>query len=348
MSLGRLPAKRWRAAFASVGLIVLLATPGNGRPATETPSPQNPTSVQGVTVESPLSREEKFARALNFIQSHGAPARIGQLARWTDRVCPLTLGLTPALEAFVSARVRLLATRVGAPVRKTGRCRPNVEILFVDRPQALMDAVARERGALLGFHYAAATRRLATVSRPIEARYLTSTRGSAGDSVLDVASGTPMGGGDAVISGPVNLADAGNTPGGCAGSRLTQCLRSLLTNVLIVVNAPAMEGRQIGPIADYIAMLALSQAKSLDDCGALASILDLMAATCSERSSQTTWTDSDIAYLKALYKVDLSTAIALEKDNIAAQMTGAAGASPPIPPDRTAIPAPASSPPSPR
>jgi len=345
MSLGRLAPKHWRAALAGFGLVAAITAPGSGRSAPATPPPQgDPTAVQGVTVEPPLSREAKFARALNFIQSHGAPARTGQLARWKDRICPLTFGLTPALDAFVSERVRVLGVRVGARVQKTGRCRPNVEVLFVDRPQALMDAVARERSLLLGFHYAAATRRLATVTHPVEARYLTSSQGAGGDATLDVASGAPMGGGSAMITGPTDLTDAGSMPGGCAGSRLTQCLRSLFTNVLIVVNAPAMEGRQIGPIADYIAMLALSQARSLDACGGLPSILDLMAAACAG-SAPSTWTDSDIAYLTALYKVDLTTAMGLEKDNIAAQMTGADGVSPPSRSDRRAAPAPTSSPP---
>jgi len=334
--------KRWRVAL--VGAAAALLAPGSGRPAAGSPSPADPTAVQGVTVAPPLSAEAKFARALNFIQSHGAPARIGQLARWKDRVCPVTLGLTPALNAFVSARVRLLAARVGAPVHRFGRCRPNVEILFVDRPQALMDAVARERGLLLGFHYAAATRRLAMVTRPIEARYLTSTQGGGGNTTLDVAAGGLFASAPGAITGPVSLADAGAGPGGCAGSRLTECLRSLFSNVLIVVNAPAMEGRPIGPIADYIAMLALSQAKSLDGCGALDSILDTMAQSCSDRSSPPSWTNSDIAYLTALYKVDLSTVITLEKDNIATQMTGGQAAGHPITDDRTASPGPASTP----
>lgn len=322
VTVGRRSAKRWRAALAGLGAAAALAA----RPAVGAPDPvpsAGPTALPGVMVEPPPSREAKFARALNFIQSHGAPARTGQLARWKERVCPVTLGLTPALDAFVSGRVRLLAERIGASAQKSGRCRPNVEIVFVDRPQALMDAVARERSALLGFHYAAATRRLATVTRPIEARYLTSTQGGGGEAVLDVASGGLQGGAAGTITGPVSLADAGAMPGGCAGSRLTQCLRSLFTNVLVVVDAPAMEGRRIGPIADYIAMLALSQAKSLDTCGALSSILDLMAETCSDRSAPATWTDTDIAYLRALYKVDLSTVMGLERDSIAARMTDA-------------------------
>jgi hypothetical protein len=327
MTLGRLSREFRRAALAGIGAAAVVAAPACGQPAAG-PSQADPTAVQGVTVEPPLSPEAKFARALNFIQSHGAPARIGQLARWKDRICPLTLGLRPELDAFVSARVRVLAARVGAPVQRTGRCRPNVEILFVDRPQALMDAVARERGALLGFHYAAETRRLATVTRPVEARYLTSTRGGGGNTALDVASGSPIAGAAATITGPVSLADAGTMPGGCAGSRLTQCLSSLFTNVLIVVDARAMEGRQIGPIADYIAVLAVSQAKTLDACDALSSILDLLAAACADRPAPTSWTDSDVAYLKGLYKVDLTTVMGLEKDNIASQMTGPARSAP--------------------
>ncbi len=342
MARGRFAPKRWQAALAAVGVTAALAAPGAGRPAP--PPTADPTAVQGLTVEPPLSREAKFARALNFIQSHGAPARTGQLARWKDRICPLTLGLTPALDAFVSERVRALAVRVGARVQKTGRCRPNVEILFVDRPQALMDAVARERGLLLGFHYAAATRRLATVTRPVEARYLTSTQGAKGDATLDVASGAPTGGAATIITGPTSLMDVGSMPGGCAGSRLTRCLSSLFTNVLIVVDAPAMVGRPIGPIADYIAMLALSQPRSLDVCDALSSILDLMAGSCSDRPAPATWTDSDIAYLAGLYRVDLTTMMVLEKDNIAGQMIGAKAVAPPIPPAGSPAPAPASSP----
>ena len=329
MTRGRCLLKASGVALAGIGAAAALALPGGGRAAPGTPPAADATAVQGVTVQPPLSPEAKFARALNFIQSHGAPARIGQLARWRDRVCPLTLGLTPALDAFVSARVRLLAARVGAPVRNTGRCRPNVEILFVDRPQVLMDAVARERSALLGFHYAAETRRLATVARPVEARYLTSTRGGGGSDALDVASGGIAGGATTTITDPVSLADAGSMPGGCAGSRLTQCLSSLFTNVLIVVNAPAMEGRPIGPLADYIAMLALSQAKSLDACDALESILDLFASACGDRRAPTSWTGSDTAYLTALYKVDLTTVMGLEKDNIANQMLKSGDTAPP-------------------
>src|SRR5580704_14963270 len=126
MTVGHVLPKRWRPAVAGIAAVAALLAPGSGLAAPSPPSPADPTAVQGVTVEPPLSPEARFARALNFIQSHGAPARIGQLARWTDRVCPLTLGLTPSLNAFVSARVRLLAARVGAPLHRFGRCRPPV------------------------------------------------------------------------------------------------------------------------------------------------------------------------------------------------------------------------------
>jgi hypothetical protein len=312
-----------RRAFAVFGALALALAAAGGVRAVEPAPPSQadkPTTVQGVTVAPPPSPEEKFARALTFVQSHGAPGRIGQLARWTERVCPLTLGLSPGLNDFVSGRVRLLATRAGAPVQKARRCRPNIEILFVAQPQLLMDAVARRRSELLGFHYVASTRRLATVTRSVEARYLTSTQGGAGDAAPDIAAGKPMDAGG-TITGPVSLANAGTMPGGCAGSRLTACLSSLFSNVLVVVDAPAMERRPIGPIADYIAMLALSQARSLDACDALPSILDQFSVGCAGRRAPATWTEGDIAYLKALYSIDLTVTMALEKAKIAGRMS---------------------------
>jgi len=313
---------RWRGALAALALASALAGWETGR--AQSPPPADPArAVQGVTVEPPLSSEARFARALNFIQSHGAPARTGQLARWASGgVCPMARGLAPAFDNFVAWRVTRLAARVGAPRPRGARCWPNVEILFTDRPQALMDLVARDRDALLGFHYAAATRRVTAVTHPVEARYLTATQGAQGDTTLDIATDNLPGGLERRITGPVSLVDVGSTGSGCAGSLLTHCVSSLFSNVLIVVDTKAIEGRQIGPVADYIAMLALAQAKSLDTCDALPSILDLLSRTCGTRPAPMSWTDSDIAYLKALNRTDVTAILALEKDNIANQMVG--------------------------
>ncbi len=109
-------------------------------------------------------------------------------------------------------------------------------------------------------------------------------------------------------------------------SRFTHCLSSLFVNVLIVADANALNGRPIGPIADYIALLALSQSRSLDGCDALPSILDLLSTKCGGRSKPDGLTDSDLAYLKALYWTNLETELVVEKGQIAEKMARDAGA----------------------
>jgi hypothetical protein len=121
----------------------------------------------------------------------------------------------------------------------------------------------------------------------------------------------------------------GQEPEGCAGSRFTHCVSSLFVHVLIVGDYNAMGGREIGPIADYVSLLALSQSRSLDGCDALPSILDLLSTKCDGRSPPDSLTDSDIAYLKALYQTNLETELKVEKSQIADTMVRKAGSADP-------------------
>jgi hypothetical protein len=85
-------------------------------------------------------------------------------------------------------------------------------------------------------------------------------------------------------------------------------------------------GQEIGPIADYIAMLSLSQPNSLDECNDLPGILDLMASGCDARPKPVALTESDVAYLKGLYAADLGAVnVSTQKDNIASGMKGNLG-----------------------
>jgi hypothetical protein len=90
--------------------------------------------------------------------------------------------------------------------------------------------------------------------------------------------------------------------------------------VLIVVDGHAIDGQKIAPIADNIAMLALSVVKQADGCSVLPRILDLLAAKCTDRPAPETWTKADIAYLSGLYSMDLQTAFTVERDTIVSRM----------------------------
>jgi len=101
---------------------------------------------------------------------------------------------------------------------------------------------------------------------------------------------------------------------------------SAIANALVVADLKKVGGLEIGPIADYITMLVLTEPRSLDDCNAFPSILDLMASDCQGRTKPVALTESDWAYLKGLYAADLGArTVSEQKDNIASGMKGNLG-----------------------
>lgn len=167
----------------------LIALAGAALAQTPPPASQPSTTVSGVTVQgqgkAPATFHDRFVESLNFVTSRGQPAHLGQLARWVVPVCPVTVGLSPAMNALVSERVKALDFKVGAPQSRRPRlCKANIEILFTDKPQALIDLVARKRNDLLGFHYISQQQAVTRVTRPIQAWYLTETVGG-GNGSLD-------------------------------------------------------------------------------------------------------------------------------------------------------------------
>jgi hypothetical protein len=311
-----------RSGLRAIAALLALASAASAQ--TPPPASQPSTTVSGVTVQGQEKAaptfHDRFVQSLNFISSRGQPAHLGQLARWASPVCPVTLGLSPEMNALVSERVKALDFKVGAPqARRPGRCKPNIEILFTDKPQALLDLVARKRNALLGFHYVAQLRAVTRVTRPIQAWYLTETVGGGGGASLDAP-------------GPVGRAasldvEFSQSPGGCAGSAFTECLSSDLVNVLVVADGNALAHSQIGPVADYIALIALAQFRTIDTCDALPTLLDMFTPACADRPAVDAPGAQDIGYLKALYNGNNALKVWMQKSLVAERMArGSAGA----------------------
>ena len=260
--------------------------------ATAAPPAQSvaPLTVQGVA--PPKMIEEQ---TYNFVQKFAAAPNpeVDQIARWRDPVCVEVLGLQADQAALIKTRIEGVAGSLGLP--KTGpNCRADVEILFTGQPQAMMDAVARRREELLGYYHRHDGARLKTVTRPIQAWYVSATLGSS--------------------SYPTNFPwwlelrdDPDNLmPTGCGNSHIfTVCLQSVLKNVLVVADSKAVDGKDAGMVADYLAMLTLAQPKSLDGCNALSSVIDAFApSACAGRETPAGLTPGDAAYLTALYQSD--------------------------------------------
>ena len=265
-----------------------------------------------------------------FVEQHAKPNRkTGQYMRddvWP--VCPVTLGLPKAFNDFVTARVLAVAASVGAKTGAPGTCKPNVEILFTDDPTAVVRSLSeRTHGAILGMHYVHERPGMMEVTRPIQSWYVTATRMDE-NSISPVTSyGTDYSVKPADDKKPAIDDAYRNAPDRVnLGSAIPMRRISAIANVLIVADIKEVGGREIGPVADYIAMLALSEPASLDSCNQLPSILDLMAQDCPGRAKPVALTENDMAYLKALYTADLGvTTNAAQKQNIESGMKGEMG-----------------------
>jgi hypothetical protein len=260
-----------------------------------------------VTTPTPPAEQELAGDSLSqFIMHHATVRYVStgttrNLARWRggkQSICPLTVGLTPGHNAFVTARLRALAAYVGAPVQSDPQCKSNVQILFTNNPQQQMDDVIKWAAVAFGIRYSGGMRDLIAYrsEHAIQGFYIT-TRGGAIVLNTDVA----LVGLDVLpvwpqVSQkyPANEA-LGTRLGGGSGSGIG------IGVVILVVDTTKIAGYSLGTIADYLGMLTLSVAQSPDHCDRLPSILDLMSSSCGTRERPAAITAGDLGFLKALY-----------------------------------------------
>jgi hypothetical protein len=301
-----------RAAVFASPLIVATASSAQ---TVQAPPPPKP--LETVTVTGQRQAEDQLKAVIaQFVEQHSARDRkSGLLVRDAPSgICPLTLGLPAAYNDFVTARIVSVAKSVGAGVQDIATCRANVEILFTDEPQTVVNSLAEKtKGMILGLHYVHERRDLMRVWRPIQAWYVTGTRNDPNALGSTVARDGSVKGN----SGHLAVDQAyGAGPYTGTGSHIRSRNSSEIMNTLILADTGKIAGHEIGPISDYIAMLALAQAQSLDDCNEMPSILDLMSSGCLTREKPQSLTPSDMAYLKALYASDITTSTNTASDNI--------------------------------
>ena len=225
----------------------------------------------------------------------------GNLGFWRggkQSICPLTVGLSPGYNAFVTARLRALAAYVGAPVQSDPQCKANVQIIFTNKPQEKMDDILKWATTYFRNRYSGGMRDLIAfrADHAIQGWYMTTSGGGivlntdvslVGLSVLPV---WPQ-----ITQRYIGSGGLGTRLGGGSGSG------SGIGIVILIVDTTKVAGATIGTISDYLAMLTLSVAQSPDHCDPLPSILDLMSSSCSAREMPTAMTAGDLSFLKALY-----------------------------------------------
>jgi hypothetical protein len=288
------------------------------RAQSEAAAPEQQLPDVTVIAPRPPTPQELAGHAVpDFIRVHAKPAAItGQLARWNLGICPITQGLSPGFNDFVSARMLAIAEKVGAPHQEGERCksRHNVYIFFTTEPEKVLDSLEKQDSKILGIHSRGEAKDLKMTSGPIQGWYITASRGARGDQSIDEAN--PL-----LPLAPVgaNL-EQGKHPAGLPGSRLSSALSSSIVNAVIVADINKLVGHEIGPISDYIAMLTLTQVFAPDRCGTLPSIMDLMTPNCGGTEKPSGITAGDLAFLRGLYRMDIEAVFSLERSSIADAM----------------------------
>jgi hypothetical protein len=288
---------------------VLLAGCGLIAAAMDAPSradslPAGTAPAETVIVTAPkLDAATLDEAAPAFVEARTKLSPIHQVARWRAPLCPSTEGLPPAFNDFVSARMRAIAARVGAAAEKN--CKPNVQVIFTADPQKAAEQVAEHSPWLFGMWYGTDALRIAKIDRPIEAFYVTASVESSGRQMTDHP------------DAPVGVTGSNRA---LYDSRLGQNRMSVFENVLIFADRAKISGYDVGAVADYISVLALSQVEPGDGCSGLPSIVDLLAEGCTGDRKPNSLTSVDEEFLKALYETDPRRAGLSARTNIARRM----------------------------
>jgi hypothetical protein len=264
--------------------------------AASTQAPPSSEAAESVTVTAtPLPKRDAVDE---FIYSYPTQVRTTEkIARWRKPICPAVFGLPPRFASFITTRLTAIARQAGAPVDGDPKCRPNIEIVFTAKPQALADDLRKYRWAYLGyFDNFRQADRLAKVTHDIQAWYLTATVSYSGYVHVDNPRQDFLTGTDYLPDGKVFYA---------AGTgRFNSGPGSTLYNVLIVADPGKLKDYSMGSLADYIAMLALSQPKSFDACWEVPSITNLLSKECTPERKTATISDNDTRFLYGLYRMD--------------------------------------------
>jgi hypothetical protein len=297
-----------------VGALLGLAfTPAVWAQPTATPKTASDPAIETVIVTGKITTDEATH---NFIQNYAAPAPfLGKFARWNKRnpVCPSAGGFPSGYDRFTVNRIKEVAAMVGAPVSQKAGCKPNMSIIVTKDAQGLMGEIRAHRTDLLGYYQSdAQADNLATMHFPVQVLYETATIDLDGHVVRDTDRWNPQ-------------CPDGN-PSACVyattGQRARDGLESAFYNVTVVVDAAKVDEYrlQMGALADYLAMVALSQTENFTPCEQLPSISSLMTPNCGTSGLVNAITATDVAYLKGVYTMDSGGSAIVQRGGIAGEV----------------------------
>lgn len=313
----------------AAALTVAAQAPGVSAPPARSAPPTSgqPTEVEGVVVTAPGSEEA----IRNFVATVADPVRgERQLARWDRSICTGVAGMHRRYAEFLNDRIARAAIRVGLEAGEPG-CRANVMIFLTGDSDALARDVVENQRSLVSYwgfqgntQGRAALANFATAPRPVRWWHVSHTMTPEGQIADSSLAGTMnFGGSPESDSSSMLQSITANVVQVRYLGRLRRTTRQNFSHVVIIVDANRISGLPFGAVADYVAMVALSQLDPQAPTDGYPSILNLFADRDAGRPVPTAMTDWDVAYLQGLYTArrDANNA-GRQQDDIVRSMTG--------------------------
>lgn len=271
------------AAALSLGMVQPQSPPSAVAPAAQEPAVEAPVTLEDVVVEG--RRLDALVR--DFVGEVAAPAGDRGAARWNTPVCIGVVNLRREAAQFIVDRTSDVARELGLDAGEPG-CRPNVLIVAASDGRALADAIVDRRRrafrpggsgmirslrALEAFRTSDAPVRWWHVSAPVDSE------------TGDLATRLP--GEEAPVVSNMRP------------SLLLTDIRDDLLKAIIVIDMDKAAGLTFSQLADYCALVALSQIDPEARVERFDSVLNVF--TNPSTPGLTAW---DMDYLKALYGAD--------------------------------------------
>jgi hypothetical protein len=254
------------------------------------------------TVHSEALYEKSDPTVRHFVEGYLQPegSLEHQYSRWKKPVCPHVIGLAPMAAHQIEYRIREIATQVGAKVDRDDPCRPNIIIVFSQQPQAALNTIAHVR-----WEYVAEASLRLKMNYPIQSWYTEMVRDQCGKLIWD------SGGGVAT----------------CVAGTKTNSASVLHTGfypefgfATTIVDANTVTGMPLSAVADYLALVTLSETRQRGACQKLPSIANLMVKDCPAKDHVQALSESDLAMLTGLYHAPSNRMEALQKQSIVREM----------------------------
>jgi hypothetical protein len=258
------------------------------------------------------SREELRRQASAFVIGATSVPEEGQYARRTAPLCPVISGIDDRYGALVDAKIRAIASAVGAKLAPLG-CRANLFVSFSKDSDSFINGLKKRQPALFSGLQPAAIKSLLANTAPI--KWMHAKRGDGIDG--DQTDGRVTNFANQRIG---SLSFGSATLNTYSASLIKTPLAVSITGTIVAIDIERSSGYTLDSIAAYTAMISLAQIRTDGDYSSYPSVLAMFSANKARDEAPSDLTEWDYAYMRALYKVQLNRTARVQRAKIAGEM----------------------------